>query len=1174
MPPPLVSICIVTYQHANFIAQTINGVLNQKTTFPIEILIGEDESSDGTREICQKLAADHPDRIQLFLRRRTDVIKIEGRETGRHNFIATLREAKGRYVALCDGDDYWTDPTKIERQVALLEKHPATAICFHETLTLSPDGSLKPICNFPDDIEFQRSDLITGNFIPSMSLMFRRPVDWDILADIGSAVTADWILNLQLAQFGDIRYINRPMAVYRQHEGGTWQSRPHEFKVSAIAKLENYVRSLLPSACHGLQELWRQKQKSTSWLENERDRWEGAANKAFQAYERDAITARQTDVDQIAELQGWVQKQEATIAQLNRDSAQILAQYNLSQASNHKLAAQTQEALTSVEKLRNREAELAELLNIALQELDGAAVKLKEYQAALRASDQTSFPARKESIDGFVGRSLIFLHTLRHLKTSWMGPLSTIEGEFYLDQALDDACTGTRIYNGWHFQPTVETAPLRTIHSTINGMTHVSPRVFERLDVAAGFPNEPGAQYSGFEFRLPIARGFNSFELQFLASDGWQTFRRDFTWGTASRHRSIALSLSRAKKPTIAFVIPCYNQGEYVADAVTSVLQQTWTDLEVVVINDGSTETAVATALSTIPPDPRLRIVNQVNQGLARTRNIGIESCSADWICCLDADDYVCPTYAEKCLTMLTLTGTDICGAWQQNFGEDDTLIKPGQFTTGDLWWENRMINAAIFSRKIWQRSGGYDPEMSVGYEDWDYWLRCANQGARATLVPEPLFRYRKHGPSMIDRAQARHGELVERVRRSHTGVRSKFTLIPPPVPASLSSLTSRFRPTESTQPTVLLVLPFLVLGGVDSLLCRLGALLTHRGFRFTVCSTDETSPEMGDSTSSFAAFTSDIHQLPAFLPHAAWTDYLSHLIVSRGIDTVWLAGSTFLYHNLPQLHRRHPHLRVFDQLFNTVGHTANHRRFAHHFERTLVENKEVYDWLVSAGEWPERIALIPNGVDTRDFSPAPEARKILSSRCRNKFIVGYFGRFSPEKGPDLLLDLIRKAAKESPDLHFVIGGAGPDLDMITTALNQPSLKNSTDYVGVVDTKKWLPACDGIVLPSRLDGRPNVVMEAMSCGVPVVAFDVGGVAEMVTDGETGYLVPAAKTDAMLERLIRLYQNPETKSRMGQRAREVALANFNLAPMIDRIADVLKSPQPESITDLISPSVAS
>src|SRR5690606_24131225 len=126
-----------------------------QTTFPFEIILGEDESNDGTREICKQYAAQYPDKIKLFLRSRKDVIYINGNPTGRFNFIENLKACSGKYIALCEGDDYWTDPLKLQKQVDFLENNSDFALCFHMVEVLK-DGE------FGNDKEIEkRYDRIT-----------------------------------------------------------------------------------------------------------------------------------------------------------------------------------------------------------------------------------------------------------------------------------------------------------------------------------------------------------------------------------------------------------------------------------------------------------------------------------------------------------------------------------------------------------------------------------------------------------------------------------------------------------------------------------------------------------------------------------------------------------------------------------------------------------------------------------------------------------------------------------------------------------------------------------------------------------------------------------------------------------------------------------------------------
>lgn len=125
---PMVSVCLITYNHAPYIRECLEGILMQKTEFNFEVCVGEDESSDGTREICIELAKAYPDRIKLILRRQVDPGREVYLSQGVYNYIETTKECRGKYVALCDGDDVWTDPHKLQKQFDIMEADPSISL--------------------------------------------------------------------------------------------------------------------------------------------------------------------------------------------------------------------------------------------------------------------------------------------------------------------------------------------------------------------------------------------------------------------------------------------------------------------------------------------------------------------------------------------------------------------------------------------------------------------------------------------------------------------------------------------------------------------------------------------------------------------------------------------------------------------------------------------------------------------------------------------------------------------------------------------------------------------------------------------------------------------------------------------------------------------------------------
>lgn len=225
---PLVSISVVTYQHVNYIKQCIDGILMQKTNFKFEILLGEDASTDGTRELCIEYAKKYPSKIRLFLHDRKNVIYINGNATGRFNMLYNLQQAKGKYIALCEGDDYWTDPLKLQKQVDFLEANEDFAICFHNSYVIFDDVT-KPTTVYSDfpwnNIVKEKSiykmeDVIEAPLMPTASIVFRNTVDFSIPDSFHGVASGDMVLAMLLCGENKIKYFDVCWSTYRKHEKG------------------------------------------------------------------------------------------------------------------------------------------------------------------------------------------------------------------------------------------------------------------------------------------------------------------------------------------------------------------------------------------------------------------------------------------------------------------------------------------------------------------------------------------------------------------------------------------------------------------------------------------------------------------------------------------------------------------------------------------------------------------------------------------------------------------------------------------------------------------------------------------------------------------------------------------------------------------------------------------
>jgi glycosyltransferase involved in cell wall biosynthesis len=240
---PTVSVCMITYNHERFIAQAIESVLMQETDFPVELVIGEDCSTDGTRAIVVEYAQRYPERIRPFLRER-NLGMIP-------NFVATLQACRGKYIALLEGDDYWTDPHKLQKQVQFLEGHPDYVLCHHDAMIVDEHGYVLQDSKLPAETkrDFSQEELMAGAWILTLTACFRNVIQ-EFPPEFLRVFNGDSFLFSMLGQFGRSKYLGdciKP-AAYRQHPGGVWSPIDHQQSTFYLAAtfywLSKYYRRI------------------------------------------------------------------------------------------------------------------------------------------------------------------------------------------------------------------------------------------------------------------------------------------------------------------------------------------------------------------------------------------------------------------------------------------------------------------------------------------------------------------------------------------------------------------------------------------------------------------------------------------------------------------------------------------------------------------------------------------------------------------------------------------------------------------------------------------------------------------------------------------------------------------------------------------------------------------
>lgn len=201
----------------------LDGALMQQTTFPFEIVIGDDASTDSTQKIIQEYIDKNPGRIRAYLHAQNQGPKEPLEFAGRNNVLQLLKACKGEYVAMCEGDDYWTDPLKLQKQVDFMDYHPDYAICHHNAQVIYEDGTASHLFNsLNQKLTSTIEDILEDKwFMATASWLYRNYFLTNDFADWhAKAAAGDWAVVIQLAAFGKIGYLPETMGIYRKHSAG------------------------------------------------------------------------------------------------------------------------------------------------------------------------------------------------------------------------------------------------------------------------------------------------------------------------------------------------------------------------------------------------------------------------------------------------------------------------------------------------------------------------------------------------------------------------------------------------------------------------------------------------------------------------------------------------------------------------------------------------------------------------------------------------------------------------------------------------------------------------------------------------------------------------------------------------------------------------------------------
>lgn len=262
--PPLLSVTCITYNHENYITEALDSILMQETDFPFEVIVHDDCSTDKTTDILVKYAEKYPTMIKLILQKENQWSK------GIKPAKATIKKASGKYLAICEGDDYWTDPKKLQIQLDAMQKVKDCQMSFHSAIDVWEDQSKKNEITTKQangNKLFSANEIILGNggFCPTASLIFETESISNIPEWFDRAPFGDYFLQIFGSLKGGALYIDKPMSVYRRNTPGSWSGtmqdiamREKRFKqmLTTLEEMDRYFDRRFHSEIRKIESDW------------------------------------------------------------------------------------------------------------------------------------------------------------------------------------------------------------------------------------------------------------------------------------------------------------------------------------------------------------------------------------------------------------------------------------------------------------------------------------------------------------------------------------------------------------------------------------------------------------------------------------------------------------------------------------------------------------------------------------------------------------------------------------------------------------------------------------------------------------------------------------------------------------------------------------------------------
>lgn len=640
----------------------------------------------------------------------------------------------------------------------------------------------------------------------------------------------------------------------------------------------------------------------------------------------------------------------------------------------------------------------------------------------------------------------------------------------------------------------------------------------------------------------------------------------------------------------VSIVTPYFNTEDFFIETFVSLQLQTFKNWEWIIVDDGSSDSDSLKRLATVSEsDARVKVVRQENSGPAAARNKGFEHSKGRYVCLLDSDDMLEPTYIEKCIWFLESNPEfSFCNTYSIFFGDEQYLCTTGFERGIEHLQANSGPPISVVRREAYVDCGGFDESIKFGHEDWDFWLAMAKSGHWGYTIPEYLQWYRKRSTGRyetIKKAGKVDSEFKVYIKRKYSDLKHNFptpslkTQLPFSSIETEATLNNSLHPNKSGR-RILFLIPWMVTGGADRVNLDLIEGLTSLGHEVTICATLST---VHNWEYEFRKLTNDVFILPNFISILDYPRFIVYMIVSRGVDAVVVTGSTLGYQLLPYIRSFAPPVTIVDMCHVEEPNWWNggHPRFGVGYQDLLdlniVTTQHLSNWMVSKGGDQSKIRVMYTGVRVPHVSELADRnnsiRKELAINSDMPIIV-FAGRLCAQKRPQLIIEILADLDRRGVKFKSILIGDGELKADTEDRIKENKLGDSISMLGLVEHGRWLEILSEssiLLMPSEYEGISIALQESIASGVVPVVSAVGGQDEIV-DFESGYLVPHSDSEVKeySDILHELLSDPGRLQLMSEKCKEIGASKLSWGGMVNNFLVILDEASSRESVSSIKP----